>query len=222
MFQTKHFAAGAAAAAVLTFAPAALAGPPPTFTMTGVATSTQDGKTTQVPNTLFYQHGQIRLQMAHAVQTESTAAFSIVLAHEGGHTITLLNPDQKQAMKLEASSITDVTENQSLQKISNFRLSEFGRTFRSRSKRAGSGVVAGQPCTILDHKGKDGQFRMWLSDKYDLPMKFTYFEGGRPAFTYTVTQFTPSSSLPASSFTVPKGYEMTDISEMLKGLDQKH
>jgi hypothetical protein len=209
-----------AAGAALTFATPALAAAPSAFTSKGVATSTQGGKTTTVPNTLYYQNGKIRLEMAKPVSTDGDTAFSVVLASEGGSTITLLNTQQKQAMKLTASSLEEVTENKSLQKISTFRLSEFGKTFRTQSRKVGAETVAGQACSILDHKGKDGQFRMWLSDKYDIPMKFTYFEGGKPAFTYTVTQFTPSSSLPASSFNVPTGYQMTDISDMLKGLEQ--
>jgi outer membrane lipoprotein-sorting protein len=218
MFKLEYALAGATAAS-LAFAYPALAAAPSAFTSKGVATSTQGGKTTTVPNTLYYQGGKIRLEMAKPVSTDGETAFSVVLAQEGGKTITLLNPQQKQAMKLTASSLEEVTENRSLQKISSFRLSEFGHTFRSQSRKVGAETVAGQACSILDHKGKDGQFRMWLSDKYDIPMKFTYFEGGKPAFTYTVTQFTPSSSLPASSFTVPAGYQMTDISDMLKGLE---
>ncbi|MDB5097213.1 MAG: hypothetical protein JWM80_1634 [Cyanobacteria bacterium RYN_339] len=218
MFQLRYALAAGAVATGLAFAAPAFAAPA-SFTSKGVATSTQGGKTTTVPNTLYYQNGKIRLEMAKPISTDGDTAFSIVLAQEGGSTITLLNTQQKQAMKLTASSLEEVTENKSLQKISNFKLSEFGKTFRTQSRKVGAETVAGQACSILDHKGKDGQFRMWLSDKYDIPMKFTYFEGGKPAFTYAVTQFTPSSSLPASSFSVPAGYEMTDISDMLKGLE---
>jgi outer membrane lipoprotein-sorting protein len=222
MFKLKITVISALAFGTLAIAPAALAAPPSSFTSKGIATSTQSGKTTQVPNTLYYQQGKIRLEMAKSISPDGAAAFSVVLAHEGGKTITMLNTDQHQAMKLEASSLEDVTQNQAMQRISNFKLTEFGSTFRANSKKVGNEVVAGQACTILDHKGKDGQFRLWLSDKYDLPMKFTYFESGKPAFSYTVTQFTPSSSLPAASFVVPAGYQLTDVSEMLKGLEQQH
>ena len=221
MFQLQRPLAALAAGAALAYAPAALAAAPAAFTSVGVATSTQDGKTVQVPNTLYYDHGKIRLDMAKPVSPDGEAAFSVVLAQEGGHTITMLNPEQKQAMRLEASSLEQVTENKSLQKISNFRLSEFGKTFRAQSKKVGNETVAGQACTILDHKGKDGQFRMWLSDKYDIPLKFNYYDRGKPAFSYTVTQFSPSCNLAASKFNVPSNYEMTDVANMLKGLEQQ-
>lgn len=216
----KALVAAAPTAMFLTGAPA-FATPPSDFTFKGVATTTQEGKTTTVPSTLHYQHGKIRLEMAAPVSADGENAFSVVLASEGGSQITLLNPQQKQAMKVTASSLEEVTNNSSLQKISTFRLSEFGHTFRSQSRKVGAETVAGQACSILDHKGKDGQFRMWLSDQYDLPMKFTYFEGGKPAFSYIVKEFTPSSHLPASSFKVPSGYVMNDITELMKGLENK-
>jgi outer membrane lipoprotein-sorting protein len=86
----------------------------------------------------------------------------------------------------------------------------------------GHETVAGQPCTILDHVGKDGHFRMWLSDKYEIPMRFVYFEHAKPAFSYTVNDLSLSVNLPASAFSVPAGYEVTDISDVLNGMDEKH
>ena len=193
---------------------------PAQFTSKGVATSYQDGKAVQVPNTLYYNNGRIRLEMAPPATGDGTTAFSVVIAQEGGQSITLLNPTAKQAMKLDASSLQAVTDNPSLQKISTFKLAEFGKTFRAQSKKVGSETVAGQACTVLEQKGKDGHFRLWLSDKHEVPLKFVYFEAGKPAFNYQVSQFTLSANLPASSFTVPGGYEVTDLAEMLQGMEQ--
>lgn len=195
---------------------------PRMFTSTGDAVSYQDGKAMHVPNTLYYQNGKIRLEMAAPVSADGTSPFSIVLAQDGGKSITLLNAKDKQAMKLEASSLQEVTENKSLQKISTFKLSEFGKTFRAQGKALGKESVAGEACTILEHKGKDGHFKMWLSDHHDLPMKFTYFDKGKPAFSYEVSHLVLSANLPASAFQVPAGYEMTDLSELLKGMDNHH
>jgi hypothetical protein len=80
-------------------------------------------------------------------------------------------------------------------------------------------TIAGEPCTILEQNGKEGHFRLWLSDRYEVPLKFVYFEGKKPAFDYEVSRFTPSSSLPESAFVVPRGYEMTDLAEALKGTE---
>lgn len=197
---------------------------PSQFTSKGEAVSYMEGKATRVPNTLYYSNGNIRLEMATPVSADGENAFSVVIAKEGGDTITLLNPQQKQAMKLDATSLEAVTENPSLAKISSFKLSEFGKTFRARSKKIGTETVAGQRCTVLEQKGKDGHFRMSLSDVHEIPMAFTYFEKGKPAFSYKVSNFTTSVSLPATSFRVPSGYEMTDLSEMLRGMEeqQKH
>ena len=219
MFIRPFTAAAVAVGAGLAFTMPAEAAPSQ-FTSKGVATSYQNGKAVQVPNTLYYSNGRIRLEMASPVSADGTSAFSIVIAQEGGDSITLLNPKEKQAMKLDAASLQAVTDNPSLQKISTFKLSEFGKTFRAQSKRVGSETVAGQACSVLEQKGKDGHFRLWLSDKHEVPMKFVYFEAGKPAFDYKVSQFSLSSSLPASSYVVPSGYEVTDLAEMLQGMDQ--
>lgn len=195
---------------------------PQQFTSKGEAVSYQNGKATKVPNTLFFNKGQIRLEMASPVSADGQTAFSVVLAQDGGSSITLLNPQAKQAMKLDATSLQAVTDNPSLQKISSFKLSEFAKTFRAQSKKVGTEKVAGEPTTVFEQKGKDGHFRLWLSDRHDIPLRFTYFEAGKPAFSYEVKQLTLAVKLPAASFVVPQGYEVTDLAQMLEGLEAPH
>ena len=218
----RTFAVAFAAGTTLVASPALAV--PTSFTAVGEAQTWDHGKSTTVPNTLYYQRGKIRLEMAAPVSAEGVAPFNVVLAQEGGKTITLLNPKEKQAMKLEISNLDELAENQSLQKISQFKLSEFATTFKNQSTASGHETVAGEPCTIREHKGKDGHFKMWLADSHQIPFKFVYFDKGKPAFAWQVNRFTASASLPASSFAVPAGYETTDLSEMLKGvdLDVKH
>lgn len=217
----KPLAAVAVATGGLAFAQPAEA-IPQQFTSQGEAISYQNGKATKVPNTLFFSKGQIRLEMASPVSADGQTAFSVVLAQDGGNSITLLNPQAKQAMKLDATSLQAVTDNPSLQKISSFKLSEFSKTFRSQSKKVGTEKVAGEPTTVFEQKGKDGHFRLWLSDRHEIPLRFTYFEGGKPAFSYEVKQLTLAVKLPASSFVVPQGYEVTDLAAMLEGLEAPH
>lgn len=208
----------AATGAALVLAPtaAALAAAPSAFTMRGEAQSFENGRATKVPNTLHYQRGKIRLEMAAPVSAQGTAPFNVVLAQEGGSSITLLNASEKQAMKLEAKSLEDITENRSLQEISRFRLSSFGQTFRTRSRKVGAETVAGQPCTIYEQNGRDGHFKLWLADRIDLPLRFTYFDKGKPAFSYAASSITLTNTLPASSFNVPAGYEVLDLAEMMR------
>jgi outer membrane lipoprotein-sorting protein len=215
----KTAAAVLALGSVPALAAPAFAAAPAEFTSQGVAKSYNAGKATTVPNTLYYDHGKIRLEMAHPVAAEGTSAFSVVITREGGNTLTMLNPKTKEAMKLDSSSLEALTDSEAMQKISAFKLSEFGKTFRAQSKKIGTASVAGQPCSILEQKGKNGHFKLWLSDRYEIPLKFTYYEGAKPAFEYEVSKLTLSSSLPDSAFVVPKGYEMTDLSEALKNTE---
>ncbi|MEB3196276.1 MAG: DUF4412 domain-containing protein [Candidatus Sericytochromatia bacterium] len=175
-----------------------------------------------VANTLYYQGGRIRLEMAAPVSAEGVAPFNVVLASEGGRTVILLNPADKQAMKMEMASLDEMAENRSLQQLSQFRLRDFSTTFKARSRAIGSETIAGEPCTIREQHDKSGHVRIWVSERLAIPFKFVYLEKSKPMFAWTVKQFTPSSNLPASAFNVPGGYETVDLTEMMKGLDDAH
>jgi hypothetical protein len=190
---------------------------PAEFTAKGIANSYDNGKAATIPNTLYYSHGRIRLEMQPPGADQAGSVFSVVLARDGGDVITLLNPAEKQAMTIAASSVEAVTENAALQKISTFKLSEFGHTFKTKGHKVGAETVAGEPCTILEQTGKDGHFRLWLSDKHEIPLKFVYFEGDKPAFDYEVTAFAPKSAVPEGEYSVPSGYSTMDLNEMVRG-----
>ena len=68
MFFNRPFSTAAAVLAlgsVSAIAAPAFAAAPAAFTSQGVAKSYNEGKVTTVPNTLYYDHGKIRLEMAH-------------------------------------------------------------------------------------------------------------------------------------------------------------
>lgn len=218
--------AATALGAGLAFAPTpADAAVPHAFTAAGEARSWDGGKVTTVPNTLYFQRGKIRLEMAAPVSAEGVAPFNVVLAQEGGKTITLLNPKEKQAMKLEMSTLDELGGNPALQKLSQGKITDFAATFKGKSKAVGKETVAGEPCTIREYTGKDvkardgGNLKVWIADRHDLPLKFAYTEHGKPVFQWTTMRFKATSTLPAASFAVPAGYETTDLSEMLKGVE---
>lgn len=195
----------------------AFAAVPAEFTSKGIATAYSDGKAARIPNTLYYSHGRIRLEMQPPDAGEAGSVFSVVLARDGGDTITMLNPTEKQAMSIPATSVEAVTENPALQKISTFKLSEFGATFRTQGKKVGTGAVAGEPCTIMEQTGKNGHFKLWLSDKYEIPLKFVYFEGDHPAFGYEVMAFAPKSYAGEGAFSVPGNYQTMDLNGLVRG-----
>lgn len=216
---TRLLSFGMAGALSLVFAPDAHA-TPNAFTAVGEAETWTQGKAERpVPNTLYYQGGRIRLEMAAPVSAEGVTPFNVVLAQEGGKVITLLNPAEKQAMKLQISSLNELAENRSLQRISQFQIKEFTTTFVAQSKVVGQASIAGEACTIREQRNKQGHVKVWLSNRYQLPFRFVYLESNRPAFAWTMKRFTPSSNLGPASFTVPPGYETVDLSEMLNGME---
>ncbi|GEM_PF-3884881 len=216
MRQSKHLGSSCLVAGMALFAAPAWA-VPETFTLVGEAVSYQlDGSKTQVPNKLYYQRGLIRLEMSPPQNADGASAFTVVIAKDGGKMLTLLNVEDKQAMKVEATSMNDIVDNKSLQKLSTFSLKGFADSARATGTRVGRETVAGLVCNIWEHRAKDGHFKVWLSTVHDIPLRMTYFDKNKPTFSYTANQFSTQSALPVSAFSVPSGYETTDLSELMK------
>lgn len=205
-----------AAGAVLALAAPAFAGVPAQFTAKGVATSFVEGQRTVVENTVYYRNGRIRLEMAKPVASEGTGDFSVVLGQEGVKALTLLNPKEKQAMKLDAGSLTELAENPAMKQLGSLHLAQVAPEIKKRAKRVGAATVAGQPTTLYEAAERRGKVRMWLANAYDLPFKVeAYDPKGAKAFVYEVQSFKTASALGDAAFKVPSGYTVTDLSELL-------
>ena len=79
----RPFAAALALGAGIAFTQPAFA-VPAEFTTKGVATAYEDGKPAEIPNTLYYSKGRIRLEMVPPHADEAGSVFSVVLAKDGG------------------------------------------------------------------------------------------------------------------------------------------
>lgn len=203
---------------------AVLAGPveafPSSFTAKGEGQTFQAGKPERpVATTVNYQGGRIRFEMAAPVNAQGGPQFNIILAREGDRTVILLNPAEKTAMKMDTRTAGG-EGGQAFDFTTHFQVKEYATTFRSRSKVIGREAIAGEPCTIREHRGKDGHIKVWLSDRHEVPFRITLLDQEKAAYTWTMKQFTPGSTLPASAFAVPAGYETVDLSEMMKGLNE--
>lgn len=214
MSRIRLFALGAGA--VLAVAAPAMAAVPAQFTAKGVATSLVEGQRTVVENTIYYRNGRIRLEMAKPMGSEGTGDFSIVLGQEGVKAVTLLNPKEKQAMKLDAGSLEELGENPAMKQLGRLELSRIAPEIKKRAKRVGTESVAGQPTTIYEAVERRGRVRMWLSNAYDLPFKAVAYDAkGKQSFTYEIKRFQTNAGLPDSAFKVPSGFAVTDLSELL-------
>jgi hypothetical protein len=193
---------------------------PNAFTAKGEGQTFQGGKPDRpMATTIHYAGGKLRIEMAAPVSAEGGPQFNVILAQEGVKAVTLLNPAEKTAMKMDLRAAGSAGD-QSLDFTTHFQVRDYATTFRARSKVIGHEVVAGEPCTVREQRGKDGHVKVWLSDRHEVPFRVTYLDRNKAAYTWTMKQFTPGSTLPASAFSVPAGYETVDLSEMMDGLNE--
>lgn len=81
--------------------------------------------------------------------------------------------------------------------------------------KKGSEELLGRTCdvyAISEEEGGKGKY--WIWNNFLLKAEFVDNEGNH---TYMeATQFDPGVNIPASEFEIPEGYEITDMSEMMK------
>lgn len=202
------------AAAPVLAAPAAAA--PAAFALEGFAT-TAEGGGTRAPGVLRYDHGRIRFELNAPAMAGAGIPFGVVLAQEGGSTMTLLSSQSRQAIRLPASNLGSITGNTSLQRITQFKLAEFGNAMNGSAQAIGREAVAGHPTTCLEQKGREGGvLRTWVADDLKLPLKFTYHQGSQMAWAWTTQRVTVGSSgVAPEAFAVPAGYASIDLETIL-------
>ncbi|MEB3328913.1 MAG: DUF4412 domain-containing protein, partial [Candidatus Sericytochromatia bacterium] len=215
----RHLAGGCVAVA-LSCSAGAVQAVPQAFTAKGEGQTFQAGKPERpMATTIHYAGGKLRIEMAGPVGAQGGPQFNIILAQEGVRAVTLLNPAEKTAMKMDLRA-AGAAGDQSLDFTAHFQVRDYATTFRARSKVVGRETIAGEPCTVREQRGKDGHVKVWLSDRYEVPFRLTYLDRGKAAYTWTMKQFTPGMTLPASAFSVPAGFETVDLSEMMEGLNE--
>lgn len=206
----------ALAAALAVVAAPAMAATPTAFALEGFAT-TGEGGGVRAPGVLRYDRGKIRFELNAPAMANGGVPFGVVLAQEGGSTMTLLSAQSQQAIRLPASNLGAITGNASLQRITKFKLSEFGNAMNGTARTVGRESVAGHATTCLEQRGQDGGvLRTWVADDLKLPLKFTYQQGAELAWAWTTQKVTVGSSgAGADAFQVPAGYANVDLEGLL-------
>lgn len=189
---------------------------PQAFALEGFAT-TAEGGGVRAPGVLRYDRGRIRFELNAPAMANGGVPFGVVLAQEGGSTMTLLSAQSRQAIRLPASNLGAITGNASLQRVTQFKLSEFGNAMNGRAQAVGREAVAGHPTTCLEQRGHDGGvLRTWVADDLKLPLKFTYHQGSQMAWAWTTQRVTTGSSgAGPEAFQVPAGYASIELDTLL-------
>jgi outer membrane lipoprotein-sorting protein len=197
-----------AAAAPLAFGPlSAQAAPPTAFTATGTALMHANGKTpeTRTPIKIFYQQGQMRLEMKTPGNGDS-----VVLAQKGKTTLTLMDLQQKVAFTVNPEIMAGQDSQLPLQQLSD--LTSWKGLLTKQGKRlAGKEVKAGQSCSIWETTQGQTKTKVWFADALELPMQLQSSVAGKPGFTFTVQSITPNGKVNANLFKVPADFTQADL-----------
>lgn len=184
----------------------ALAAAPRAFTAEATAAGAVSGST--VPVRMIFRDGSLRLEMrAPSSQQTPEMGASVFLAQKGQPYVYMLSPAEKMAFKVKQSMVTQQLGLPLTQLLSP---GSWQGLLLHGGKRLGTAVVAGQRCTLWEKALKATTYKVWLSNRYQVPFRIqSIARKGHPAFSFSIQHFVPSEALPASSFRIPAGYQTT-------------
>ncbi|MEW6573132.1 MAG: hypothetical protein AB1374_05815 [Bacillota bacterium] len=167
------------------------------YILTGLPTGQQTGK--------VWMHGK-------KMKTESSQGGQRIITIIDGDTNTVYTyyPGQNRAVKLKAGELgpeaqtpTDYTREANPDDV---KVIEKRTTY--------DGVV----CVVWEVKGKDGSAtKMWVREDYGVPVRveITAPDGMKMVMEYKNMKIGP---VPAETFELPAGVQVTDLGEMMKGV----
>lgn len=185
----------------------ALAAPPATFTATGTALMHASGKVpeTRTPVKVFYQQGQMRLEM-----NTPDYGDSVVLAKKGQSTLTLMDVKQKLAFTVTPDAMPQDEGNLPMQQLMD--LTSWKGLLAERGKRlAGKEVKAGQTCSLWQTTQGKTTTTIWFADALELPMQIESSVAGKPRFLFTVKEVMTKVKLAPALFKVPGDFTRADL-----------
>lgn len=194
------------AAAPLAFGLPAMAAVPASFTATGTAHAhaTANAPEIKTPLKIFYQNGNIRLEM------KSGTSDSVIISQKGKPTITMIDMQQKVALTVDPGTVS--SDNAYLPLDQLLDLTSWKSVLQKQGKKlAGTEVKAGQTCSIWEATMGGVKTKVWFADAVDLPMQIQRTIDGKPTFTVTIQSFNPKGQVAPSLFTVPAGFKQNDL-----------
>ncbi|MNT34918.1 hypothetical protein D3C72_1709220 [compost metagenome] len=180
---------------------------PASFTASGIAVAHAKGETpeSRTPIKIFYQNGQMRLEMKTPGNGES-----VVLGQKGKSTVTIMDVQQKVAFTMDPGAMA--AEGGPLPAQQMLDLTSWKGLLQKQGKKlGGTEVKAGHTCSIWETTQGKTKTKVWFADSVDLPMQIQGTEAGKPTFTLTIQSFDPKGKVGAGLFKVPAGYTQADL-----------
>ena len=184
----------------------ALAATPSEFMSQGIATSfaTANSPEQSTPVKFYYRNGMVRLELKMMGGTPS-----VILAHKGSSTVTMLDPTQKMAFTTSLAGFGSMPGAPPLNQLMD--ATQWKSILFKRSHRLpGTAIIGNERCSIWENTSGPNRYKVWFDDKQDLPMQLEGRVNGKLRFRYTVYHL---STYPVNRnlFTVPAGYHRAQL-----------
>lgn len=194
-------------AAILSFmAVPALALPPAGFETRGIATSFATTETPEqsTPFKLYFQNGKVRMELKLA-----DGAPSVILAQRGAKTVTLLDTSQKMAFTTTMADLSTLDGTPPLSEL--LDASSWKANLAKHGKRLpGIEIKGSETCSIWQKESGNTSYKVWFSDKQELPMQIEGSVSGKLRFRFVV-QHLATGKQDHAFFTIPAGYQHAQL-----------
>lgn len=161
-------------------------------------------------------NGKVWLQ-GKKMKTESTMGGENVISFFDGatNTVIIYNPTQNSAMKMTAGQADEQKA------VADTPLDYTSGIDQTSIKELETVVYDGVKCRVVEITDKDSKTvsKMWIREDYGIPMRIESTEpaGGKFVMEYKNMKM---GSIAADVFQVPAGAQVTDMSEMMKQMQQ--
>jgi len=180
------------------------AGPAPkSFVATGTLENRLDGEREEQAIVLAFHQGSLRVEA-----TGKDGARTVFVVRKGDREVAMLDPAQKVVVKLSPAAMRQPGTPTGLGFDQLLDPEGFRRALLKEGRKVGPGeTLAGEATTIWTRSVKDGQARIWLSDRLQLPMRVDG-SSGRDGFRLDIRRIDMAPKFNADTFNpMPKGYQ---------------
>lgn len=184
----------------------ALAAPPNGFMSQGIATSfaTAEAPETSTPFKFYFQGGKVRMELRMA-----DGAPAVILAKRGSKSVTMLDTAQKMAFTTLTADLTTMEGTPPIEEL--LDAANWKAQLSKQGKRLpGNQVLGSETCSLWQKESGRTLYKVWFSDKKELPMQIEGRVAGKLRFRFTVQQLTTGAQDHAL-FAIPSGYQHAQL-----------
>lgn len=176
---------------------------PRSFVATGTLENRLDGEREEQAIVLSFHQGSLRVEA-----TGRDGSRTVFVVRKGDREVAMLDPAQKVVVKLSPAAMRQPGTPTGIGFDQLLDPDGFRKALLKEGRKVGPGeTLAGEATTIWTRSVRDGQARIWLSDRLQLPMRVDG-SSGKDGFRLDIRRIDMTPRFNADTFNpMPKGYQ---------------